>query len=78
MVFYDQRIYKQRRSEQSEQYDIDILTLKIRRQEVLAKLSMLEGRGDEHKALDDVFKQALKRITLTKSELYQIKGCHHI
>ena len=66
LIFCDQRIDKQRSPGQSEQYDTDILTLETRRQEVLAKLSMLEGRGDEYEALDDEFNNLTEKIQRLK------------
>ena len=66
LIFCDQRIDKQRSPGQSEQYDTDILTLETRRQEVLAKLSMLEGQGDEYEALDDEFNNLTEKIQRLK------------
>lgn len=65
LVFHDQQIDKKRSYVQSEQRDTDLLTLETRRQEVLAKLSMLEEKGVEYDVLDETFNnltEVIKRL----------------
>ena len=66
LIFHDQQIDKKQGHVQSKQRDTDLLTLETRRQEVLAKLSMLEGQGDEYEALDDVFNNLTEKIKRLK------------